>query len=272
MISTFSYNRWGILKFLIGLSILIPLSIVTYQILFLGKNSVVFLEGYPTALSIGVLCYYGLILLCAVIWLVIQLKELIILKNEKKVNELLHLQNQVNPHFFFNMLNNLYGMVGRDTDKAKGLILKLSELMRYSIYEGEKHRVKLTEELTYLENFIALNQMRYHKKVNIEFDVEVENENFKIMPLLFIILVENAFKHGVEKLQEDAFVHINLKASDSIIDFEISNNFDATELEENHGIGLKNLKRRLELAYPQRHKFSSSKEDAIFKAKLQLKQ
>ena len=92
------------------------------------------------------------------------------------------------------------------------------------------------------------------------------------MPLLFIILVENAFKHGVEKLREDAFVHINLKASDSIIDFEISNNFDATELEENQGIGLKNLKRRLELAYPQRHKFSISKQDAIFKAKLQLNQ
>ena len=114
--------------------------------------------------------------------------------------------------------------------------------------------------------------MRYHKKVDIQFDVEVKNENLKVMPLLFIILVENAFKHGVEKLREDAFVHINLKASDSIIDFEISNNFDATELEENHGIGLKNLKRRLELAYPQRHKFSISKEDAIFKAKLQLKQ
>ena len=81
------------------------------------------------------------------------------------------------------------------------------------IYEGEKHRVKLTEELTYLENFIALNQMRYHKIVDIQFDVEVKNEKLKVMPLLFIILVENAFKHGVEKLREDAFVHINLKAS-----------------------------------------------------------
>lgn len=271
MIATLSKSQWLIIKSLVLLSIVIPISIVTYQIIFLGKNSVVFLEGYPTVFSFTILIYYFIILILGIIWLVIQLKSVVILKNEKKKNELLHLQNHVNPHFFFNMLNNLYGVVGKDSEKAKRLILKLSDLMRYSIYEGEKSKVKLSKEISYLKNFIELNRIRYHKEIDIQFEIDVDNEEKKVMPLMFIVLLENAFKHGVENLRENPFVHIKLSLIEDVVDFEIYNNFDTEDLPDKPGIGIKNLKRRLEIAYPQKHTFRISQENSIFKAILQIR-
>ncbi len=183
----------------------------------------------------------------------------------------MHLKSQVNPHFFFNTLNNLYGLVGQDTEKAQKLILKLSDMMRYSIYEGSNDFVTLEEEITYLENYITLHQMRYHKGIDVRFDVDIIDGKQKIMPLLFIILVENAFKHGVENLRKDAFVHIKLKVIDSKIYFEVLNNFDAEEISDKVGIGLKNLKRRLELVYPKKYRLGSSSEEGIYKALLTIK-
>lgn len=203
-------------------------------------------------------------------WLFKQIRYIIRLKNEKAKTELLHLKSQVNPHFFFNMLNNLYGLVDQDSKKAKELILKLSEMMRYSIYDGDKDEVLLSEEITYLENYIELHKMRYHKAIDVQFNVETNATDYKIMPLLFIILLENAFKHGVENLRENAFVYLNLTAENNEVKFEIENNFDAVEDNHDAGIGLNNLKRRLELVYPKNHTLSISKTDNIFKAKLTI--
>lgn len=188
-------------------------------------------------------------------WLIVQIKSILRLKKEKKQVELLHLKSQVNPHSFFNLLNMLYGLVDQDPAKAQQVILKLSDLMRYSIYEGQNEWVALSDEISYLENYMELHRMRYHKQIEIRFEVDVEDSTIPITPLLFIILVENAFKHGVEKLRKDAFVHIRLKASRKQIDFSIENNFDTEQLSEKEGIGLKNLKKRLDLVYPNRHVF-----------------
>ncbi|WP_026968081.1 sensor histidine kinase [Algoriphagus terrigena] len=186
-------------------------------------------------------------------WIILQIKAILRLKKEKKQAELMHLKSQVNPHFFFNTLNNLYGLVENDPAKAQQLILKLSDMMRYSIYEGQNDWVTLDEEITYLENYMELHRMRYHKEIAIRFEIDAEDRSVKIMPLLFIIMVENAFKHGVEKLRKDAFVHICLKATQQQVDFEIENNFDAEEMSEKGGIGLNNLKKRLDLVYLKRH-------------------
>jgi len=203
---------------------------------------------------------------------IIQIKLILTLKNEKKKAELLHLKSQVTPHFFFNTLNNLYGLVEQDTAKAQALILKLSEMMRYSVYEGQNDWVSLNDEIIYLENYMELHRMRYHKTIDILFDINVADRNIKIMPLLFIILVENAFKHGVEKLRKDAFVHIHLSASNQTIDFEIENNFDVEEIRDGKGIGLKNLKQRLELVYASKYELkSTASENGVFKVRLTLK-
>ncbi|MFT5886580.1 MAG: two-component system sensor histidine kinase AlgZ [Arcticibacterium sp.] len=270
MTSIFRRNHWFLSKLLVLISISIPLGIMAYESIILGQDSVVFLADYPDAVGIVIVIYYALLLVAGIVWIIIRLKSLLVLRNEKIKSEMLHLQSQVNPHFFFNMLNNLYGMVGKDVEKSKALILKLSDLMRYSIYEGEKNEVSLEEEVAYLKNYIELNQMRYHKKIDVKFTVNMEADTFKVLPLLFIILLENAFKHGVENMREDAYIHISLNANKNAIDFEIENNFDGSQIPERKGIGLKNLKRRLALRYPKKHTLEITNSSSFFKAKLQL--
>ena len=224
------------------------------------------IEGFVEFL----LCYFIMVFIAIAHWLFINIRLIINLKNEKAKTELLHLQSQVNPHFFFNMLNNLYGLVDRDSEKAKQLILKLSDMMRYSIYEGQKEYVTLKEEIDFISNYIELHKMRYHKNIDVNFEVDVEDDGLKIMPLLFIILVENAFKHGVEVLRNNAFVNLSIESKKNEVSLKIKNNFDK-EMKNIEGIGLQNLKRRLELVYPNKHQLTHSINEDRHIAKLMLK-
>ncbi|WAC02171.1 histidine kinase [Lacinutrix neustonica] len=270
MMSIVEQKKWLWIKVFILITLAIPMAILGYEFFVLGNDSVTFLGDYPPLVGNLVLTYYLLLLAIGVLWIMVQLKAVLKLKNENAKNELLHLQSQVNPHFFFNMLNNLYGLVDKDTAQAKALILKLSELMRYSIYEGEKPLVSLEEEADYLNNYMALHRMRYHKTIDIQCNITMEDSTAMVMPLLFIILLENAFKHGVENLRDHAYVHINLTAGDGVIDFDVENNFDTSELPETQGIGIKNLKRRLELAYPKKHRLIITSQNEVYKVQLQL--
>ena len=227
---------------------------------FFGKT-----EGFVEFIAF----YFILIFISISHWLFKQIKSIIRLKNEKAKTELMHLKSQVNPHFFFNMLNNLYGLVGTDAKKAQDLILKLSDMMRYSIYEGEKETVTLEEEVEYLKNYIELHKMRYHKEIDIKFVNDI-SENHKVMPLLFIILLENAFKHGVENLRKDAYVYVHISTEGKNILFTVENNFDATAIAEHTGIGLKNLKRRLELGYLNKHSLSFTSTKDVYKVALTI--
>ncbi len=268
MKSVLNLKNWLIVKTFVIITILIPIAIMAYEFLVLGNESVVFLKNYPSVIEIIIVIYYTTLLVYGAIWLVLQLKSVLSLKNELKKNELIHLQSQVNPHFFFNMLNNLYGMVDKDVEKSKNIILKLSDLMRYSIYEGEKSTVSLSEEVHYLKNYIALHKMRYYKEIDVQFKTDIADDNIEIMPLLLIILLENAFKHGVEKLRQKAYISLYLKSYEQSIFFEVQNNFDENEIPEQNGIGLKNLKRRLELAYPKKHKLTIESNNSTYKAQL----
>lgn len=220
--------------------------------------------------GIAAFIYFLLLFFLFLRWVFKQVKSIIQLKNEKAKTELQHLKSQVNPHFFFNTLNNLYGLVGKNPRKAQDLILKLSDMMRYSIYEGEREYVTLEEEVAYLKNYVELHKMRYHKAIDMQFQEDIEKQGIQIMPLLFILLLENAFKHGVENLRENAFVNVALEANENEVHFAVTNNFDASDTSTQTGIGLKNLKRRLELAYPDKHSLSLKKEEDIYKAQLSL--
>jgi len=240
--------------------------VITGLIIVLFNDTFGKLEGFIEFLFL----YFIAVCIAVFHWLFVNIKFIIKLKNEKAKTELMHLQSQVNPHFFFNMLNNLYGLVDKDSTRAKKLILKLSDMMRYSIYEGQKEYVSLKQEINFIRNYIELHKMRYHKDITINFDVDVYNENQKIMPLLFIILIENAFKHGVEVLRNNAFVNISITSKQNQeITLNIENNFEEEEKSEN-GIGLQNLKRRLLLAYPKKHELISSIHNDIYTAKLTL--
>ncbi|WP_179345002.1 sensor histidine kinase [Winogradskyella ursingii] len=223
------------------------------------------LEGFAEFIAL----YFIVVFITIAYWIFKQIKSIIRLKNEKEKTELMHLKSQVNPHFFFNTLNNLYGLMKKNS-KEREMVLKLSDMMRYSIYEGNKDWVTLKQEIDYLKNYIELQEMRYHKKSDITFTSEINNPESKIMPLLFIILVENAFKHGLENLEKDAYIHINLIQHNNNVNFEIENNFELKQNPNNEGIGLKNLQRRLELVYPNKHRLSFSVDSNTYKAKLSL--
>jgi LytS/YehU family sensor histidine kinase len=212
----------------------------------------------------------SLLLVIGVRWILREIRFVNELKNEKAKTELQHLKSQVNPHFFFNMLNNLYGLIDIDSKKAQQLVLKLSDMMRYSIYDGQQELVTIQEEIAYLQNYIELHRMRYKKDIEIQFEIDLQHEDAKITPLLFIILVENAFKHGVENLRKNAFVHIQMRVKKRELRFCIENNFDPSEEERVGGIGLKNLKRRLELSYPEKHDLSLFKNEDVFVSELIL--
>ena len=113
--------------------------------------------------------------------------------------------------------------------------------------------------------------MRYHKTIDVKFKIDITENDYQIMPLLFIILLENAFKHGVENLRNNAYVHINMKVRNNQINFDIENNFDNTIINEQGGIGMNNLKRRLELVYPKSHTLTVAKTDTVYKAQLNIR-
>lgn len=203
-------------------------------------------------------------------WFFKQWKNIQTLKNKKSSAELALLKNQINPHFFFNTLNNLYSLIKSDPDTAQEYVLKLSNMMRFTIYKGKEEMVSIQDEVSYLTNFIELQTARYHKKIEIDFQQNIENKETLIPPLLFIILLENAFKHGVESLVDNAFIHIKLKESKDGIAFSVQNNFDLEELSKTNGIGLKNLKDRLHLLYPNTHNLTFKIEGNTYLATLKL--
>lgn len=187
------------------------------------------------------------------LWMYEQWRWLKALKAEKGKAELALLKSQINPHFFFNTLNNLYGLVVEKSDQAPDVVLKLSDMMRYTIYEGREELVPVKNEIEYLENYIELHKIRYQKEVDILFTHKVEH-GLKVAPLLFIILLENAFKHGVEKMRENAFIHLRMESRGKQLLFTIENGIDEPSSIDKKGIGLENLKKRLAYLYPHRHR------------------
>ncbi|MCX7548100.1 histidine kinase [Xanthomarina sp. F1114] len=203
------------------------------------------------------------------IWVFEQWKWVQNLKAEKSKAELSLLRSQINPHFFFNTLNNLYALTVKQSEKAPEVILKLSDMMRYTIYEGDKEMVTLEDEIKYVNNYIELHKIRYKKSVDIAFNHDVDT-SLTIAPLLYIILLENAFKHGIETLTENAFIHINLKEETDFIIFSIENNFDPNEISSSNGIGLQNLKRRLSLLYKNKHELQVDVLNNLYKTTLKI--
>ena len=198
-----------------------------------------------------------------------QNSEIAILEKEKSDTELNFLKQQINPHFFFNTLNNLYALCITKDSQTPEVIMQLSELMRYVIYKGKEETVSLKEEIQYIEDYIQLQQIRLHKKLDLRFEKNITNPNLKIPPLLFIVLVENAFKHGIEPAEEDCFLHLNLKSEEDQLTFICKNSFEE-KLEGEIGIGLENLKRRLELRFPNQYKFEIKESKNIFKVELKI--
>jgi len=178
------------------------------------------------------------------------------LEKEKLNSELAFLKNQVSPHFFFNTLNNIYSLVEINKEDAQDAILKLSKLMRYLLYESEHGQTKLSNEIDFMRHYIALMQLRVSQKVDINIQLPEKDTDLLVPPLLFISFIENAFKHGIS-YREKSFINVRMTTDKNKISFQCENSVASDKKEkhdENHsGIGLENVKKRLELLFPENH-------------------
>ncbi len=177
------------------------------------------------------------------------------LEKEKLNSELAFLKNQVSPHFFFNTLNNIYSLIEVNTSDAQDAVMKLSRLMRYLLYESEQGITPLGHEINFMQHYIDLMRLRISPKVDLNFNFPGEDNNLKVPPLLFIPFIENAFKHGIS-YREKSFIQISMKLDENKILFTCKNSVGKShdKMDENHsGIGLENVKKRLNLLFPSSH-------------------
>jgi len=195
------------------------------------------------------------------------LQEVQVQKLQAEVN---YLRSQVNPHFLFNALNNLYALTLRKSDQAPEIVLKLSELMEYMLYESDEPFVPLEKEIKYLGNYLELEKIRQGNQAEIRLTVEGEGDKCVIPPFLILPLVENAFKHGVSRAVRNAYLHVDIRVGGGIAVVIENNKLDFREEDRSGGIGLANVRRRLELLYPGRHRFAIESGTDLFRVTMEL--
>ncbi len=187
-----------------------------------------------------------------------QMREKQELVTQTMQSELRFLKSQINPHFLFNTLNNLYALTLKKSDQAPDIVIKLSEMMRYMLYECNEKRVPLSKEVNYIQNYLELEKLRQsNRDIEITFEVNGTIKNQQIAPLMFIPFLENSFKHGLSHQISHGFVHVRLDVDDNCVQFYIENSKpDTAPVRDNRpsgGIGLVNIHRRLNLLYPNQY-------------------
>ena len=203
---------------------------------------------------------------------IIKDKEAAKLKSENLNTELKFLKSQINPHFLFNALNNIYAMSMMKSKDAPKMILKLSDILRYNLYDGIQERVPIEKEMRYIENYVSFQQLKDENIRNIHVDFEGVDGNVLIAPLILIPFVENSFKHSKIEDVSKGWINIDLKTRDGQIIFKISNSIPESEFKKDAsgGIGLDNVKRRLELIYPKSYDLNIEGSDNQFSVTLTL--
>lgn len=192
------------------------------------------------------------------------------LRQEKLQSELSFLRAQTNPHFLFNTLNNIYALARKQSGNTAPVVMKLSQILRFMLYECSSPTIPVKDEIEVIQDFIELEQLRYNKRLSIEFNQDVDNPAQPIAPLLLLPLVENAFKHGASETRFDTFIHITLSLKNEQFNVNIRNSKDEESQSTGSGIGLKNVRRQLELIYPSAHELVVENEDKIFTVSLSI--
>ncbi len=199
-------------------------------------------------------------------------KENIKLEKEKTDMELDFLKAQIQPHFFFNTLNNLYSIVIDKDEFAADIVLKLSDLMRYSLYEAGSSKISLARELQFIQDYVRLEQIRHKDHVTISLDIQQVPANLEIPPLILITFVENAFKHGINNTIDASWAHIEASVQGTTLHFSIENSKPERLAKETvqGGIGLINVRRRLDLLYPDRYALTIQNKPTSYTVTLNL--
>jgi len=193
------------------------------------------------------------------------------LMNENLMSEMRFLKSQINPHFLFNALNNIYSLSLTHSETAPKMILKLSEMLRHVVYSSN-NPVKLEKEINYILNFMDFQRIKVGEEINISFDYSEANPMLELEPMLLIPFVENAFKHSDVENNEDGYIQIILKSESSKIILEVNNTFSQKDevKDGTGGIGIENVKKRLELSYQNKSQFFASSNENVFSIKLEI--
>jgi LytS/YehU family sensor histidine kinase len=194
------------------------------------------------------------------------------MKSIQLESELNFLKSQVNPHFLFNTLNNIYALCQVNSRNAAPMVGKVSEMMRYMIYDCNARLVFLQKEIEYLQNYIDLNLLKTNKKLNVSFEVQGDVSELKIAPLLLINFLENSFKHGNAYSNSNGFIDTKIIIGQTEMILTIVNSFNGQRIKKSihHGIGIENVKHRLDLLYPGRYKLRIEQKIGTFEVELKL--
>ncbi|WP_421810570.1 sensor histidine kinase [Flagellimonas sp.] len=187
-------------------------------------------------------------------------------------SELQFLRSQINPHFLFNNLNNLYSYALQNSPKTPEIILEMSGVLRYMLYESKEQFVPLKKELEQLDNFIKLYKLQIEDRGQVRFETSNIGAGYKIAPLILIVFIENAFKHSQSGQSSDIEIDISVKMDNSVLEFYCKNNFEAVPSLDTvaKGIGLQNVQKRLQLLYPNKHKLEIKDENKSYDVYLRL--
>ncbi len=196
------------------------------------------------------------------------------LLKEKTAAELEMLRSQINPHFLFNTLNNIYTLSLKKSDQTPEVVLKLSDMLDYLLYQCNSSKVSLQKEIKLIENYLYLQQIRYSNRLNISFKKDIDVSGYKIAPMLLLPFIENSFKHGVGKQRNGAWINIDLHVRSNNIVFSVQNsqkngNENVREVSAG-GIGLENVRKRLNLIYPDKHILEIQNKDKAYCIELKL--
>lgn len=269
-------NQGKYLKFLVSVPLLLMTTYgiheLTFEILFPLMDSDYYMVSF-TEWQVLISIFLIYLVLTTLIKLSKSWYKLQQVEKEKLSLELNSLKTQINPHFLFNSLNSIYSQALAKSEQTAETVLELSNLLRYMLYEVGEDQVLLVKEVEMLENYIELQKIRLDDQSKVQFLVKGDLDGVKVAPLLFFPLVENAFKHGLKGDEKEDYVSIELTINSGIT-FSIKNNLgqiDDMEKGKYGGIGLENVRRRLELIYPERHVFEVNKSEKDFQAKLILK-
>ncbi|MGO4918734.1 sensor histidine kinase [Maribacter spongiicola] len=199
-------------------------------------------------------------------------EEIVINKNEALQTELKLLKSQINPHFLFNALNNIYALSAIDSGRTQKSISYLSDMLRYVLYECEQEIVPLYKEIDYIENYIKLFCLKSSKTYPITTSFSIENQNIQIVPMLLIPFLENALKHSNIEKVTGTFINLKINATENSLDFELENSKPEFKIVKDDvgGIGIENVKKRLAILYPNRHELVINETTEAFKVNLKL--
>ena len=198
------------------------------------------------------------------------------LQRQQLKSELKFLKTQINPHFFFNTLNSLYALTLKKSDKAPEIVLKLSEMMRYMLYDSNERLIPLSQEIKYLKNYLELEKLRHGENFNMNIQINGDPDGHQIAPLLFMPFLENSFKHGIDGELKSGFVDITLDINENNLDLRVVNSKPQMAIKpiplegKSGGIGLTNVRRRLNLLYPKKYNFNIGTTESEYQINLIL--